>query len=91
MGSTGVSTTAASVVTGAISSTAGVSVTGASVTGAGETSFLETSGETSLSLLGPVNRWKLPEIRRDHLPGRLVSSPERAPSSSDVTASGDLA
>jgi hypothetical protein len=39
-----------------------------------------------------VNRWKLPEIRRDHLLGRLpVSSPERAPSSSEVTASGVFA
>jgi hypothetical protein len=45
------------------------------------------------SLLGPpVIFWKLPEIRRLHLPGRLLSSPETAPaSSSDVTASVALA
>ena len=83
-------------VTGATSSTAGVSVTGASsVTGAGEGSFFGASVAISLpvaSLEGPAKRWKLPEIRRDHpLLGRLVSSPESAPSSSDVTASGALA
>jgi len=91
-----VSTGAVSVVTGAVSSTAAVSVTAAS-TGAGDSSFAGTSGATSLlvepaSLLEPVRRWKLPEIRRDHpFLGRLVvSSPESAPSSSDVTASGDF-
>jgi hypothetical protein len=93
-----VDSTAVSVVAGAVSSTAGVSVTAvSSATGAGEVSFLGTSGAISLlvlaaSLPGPVKRWKLPEIRRDHpLLGRLVSSPESAPSSSDVTASGAFA
>lgn len=69
----------------------------ASATGADDSSFFGTSGAISLlvvpaSLLEPVRREKLPEIRRDQpFLGRLVSSPESAPSSSDVTASGDFA
>ena len=41
----------------------------------------------AVSLDELVNLWKLPEIRRVHLLDRLPSSPETAPSSSDVTAS----
>ena len=93
--SAGVSTTAVSVAAGVASVAAGrdstaATVSAATTSGARE-AFLGASVLCSLgvavSLDELVNFWKLPEIRRDHLPGRLPSSPETAPSSSDVTAS----
>ena len=85
--SAGASAGAVSVAT--VGGSATVSV--ASATSLGASVAFGASG--ACSLLGPpVIFWKLPEIRRLHLPGRLLSSPETAPaSSSDVTASAALA
>lgn len=66
-------------------------VSAATTSDAGAAAVLAVSVACSFgvvaSLDDPVNFWKLPEIRRLHLLGRLPSSPETAPSSSDVTAS----
>lgn len=95
LASAGVSATADSVAAGAVSAAAGVDSTAAVVSAATASGAADVSSGASVvasfgvavSLDEPVNFWKLPEIRRVHLPGRFVSSPETAPSSSDVTAS----
>ena len=77
-----------SVVVTAASTTGAASAAGSSVVaGAEETSFLAASGAGSFaaSFEEPVILWKLPEIRR--VQDRLPSSPETAPSSSDVIGS----
>jgi hypothetical protein len=95
LASAGVSATADSVASGVASAAAGVDSTAAAgsattTSGAADVSLgssVAVSFGVAVSLDEPVNLWKLPEIRRVHLLGRFVSSPETAPSSSEVTAS----
>jgi len=88
---TGGSAGAVSVVAAAAGSAA-VSVASAASLGASVVFAASGAGSLLEPDAPPVIFWKLPEIRRLHLPGRLLSSPETAPaSSSDVTASVALA
>jgi len=87
VGSAAASVTAVS----GVDSVTGAASVAAAVSTAGAAELSSLGASVVASLLEPANLAKLPEIRRVQPLGRLESSPETAPSSSDVTASVCLA